>query len=303
MGEPVRRPPLPDLRAASAWGMACLQDAGCDSPSLDAQLLLGHVLGWSRARVLAHPEGPLAPAQRSAFCRLVERRAAREPLAYLTGQRAFWGLELRVRPGVLIPRPETELLVERALAWALGRGGRKWSGTLVDVGTGSGAVAVALAKELPACRVVATDLSPEALRVARGNTAAHGVAERVECRQGDLLSFVQGPVDAIVSNPPYIAAPVLEALPPEISRYEPRVALDGGPDGLTVYRRLIPQAAILLRPGGALFLEIGHDQAGPMIALLGESFSGRPVHGYRDLGGHLRVLAVERAGQAVETDS
>ncbi len=276
---------------ALRWGREVLREAGCESPALDVELLLGEVLGWTRPKVLAHPEADLRPEQEAAYRRLVARRARREPLAYILGRRAFWGMDLQVRPGVLIPRPETELLVERAVAWALEQGGRTWSGTVVDVGTGSGAVAVALARELPQARLWATDASPEALWVAQENARQQGVAHRIRFAQGNWLAPVEGPVDCIVSNPPYIPSGELDRLAPEIARYEPRAALDGGPDGLAAYREILPQAARALSPTGALFLEIGYDQADAVSDLLREHFPGWKVERFRDLGGHWRVVA------------
>jgi len=297
VAEPVGRsaPEGPGRTVGEAlrWGREVLRGAGCESPALDAELLLSEVLGWTRARVLAHPEAALNPAQGAAYRRLVGRRARREPLAYILGRRAFWGMDLKVRPGVLIPRPETELLVERALAWVLERGGRAWSGTVADVGTGSGAVVVALARELPWARFWATDASPEALWVAQENACRQGVVHRIRFARGDWLAPVEGPVDCIVSNPPYVPSGELDRLAPEIARYEPRPALDGGPDGLAAYRRLVPQAARALSPGGALFLEVGYDQADAVSDLLRGHFPGWKVERVRDLGGHWRVVAVQ----------
>ncbi|MGQ9584452.1 MAG: peptide chain release factor N(5)-glutamine methyltransferase [Anaerolineae bacterium] len=285
---------ISDAGEALMWATEVLHKAGCESFRLDAQLLLGHLLGWSRARVLAHPERVLNPDEQAQYRELVARRAAREPLAYIVGQRAFWGMDFWVRPGVLIPRPETELLVEQALAWALEQGGRDWAGTVVDMGTGSGAVIVALARELPRARCWGTEASEEALAVARENLQRHGVAHRVSLVQGDLLEPLSESVECIVSNPPYVTTAELAGLPPEISRYEPREALDGGVDGLAVYRRLIPQAAKVLRPKGALFLEIGCGQAEAVTEILEKNFPEGRVLRYRDLGGHWRVVAVER---------
>lgn len=296
MADPVKKvnsgPPGRTVGEALRWGREVLRKAGCESPALDAELLLSEGLGWTRARVLAHPEAALDPAREAAYRRLVARRARREPLAYILGRRAFWGMDLKVQPGVLIPRPETELLVERAVAWALERGGRTWSGTVVDVGTGSGAVAVALARELPWARLWATDASPEALWVAQENARQQGVAHRIRFVQGDWLAPVEGPVDCIVSNPPYIPSGELDRLAPEIARYEPRAALDGGPDGLAAYRGLLPQAARALSPTGALFLEVGYHQADAVSDLLHGHFPGWRVERFRDLGGHWRVVAV-----------
>jgi len=230
---------IQEVGRALQWATELLREAGCDSPSLDAQVLLGHLLGWARARVLAHPEVGLSPSQQEAYRRLVGRRAAREPLAYLVERRGFWGMDLWVRPGVLVPRPETELLVERALAWALEQGGRDWAGTVVDMGTGSGALVVALARELPGARFWGTEASGEALAVARENFRRYGVADRVTLAQGDLLEPVPGPVDCIVSNPPYIPSGELDRL---VSAAGPSGGADPG-------RRRCPVPGDRLRSG------------------------------------------------------
>jgi release factor glutamine methyltransferase len=194
-----------------------------------------------------------APAVIDSFEQLVERRLRGEPLAYLTGEREFMGLSFNVSPAVLVPRPETELLVETALV-LLREGGP--SPLVVDVGTGSGAIAVSLAVHHPPVRVVAVDISGAALVVARANARRHGVADRVSFVQGNLLADIGGPADLIAANLPYIPSGELDGLPAEV-RCEPRLALDGGPDGLDLYRRLVPQALRLLKPGGHLLAELG----------------------------------------------
>jgi release factor glutamine methyltransferase len=293
---------------------AQLRDAS-ETPRLDAELLLAHALGWGRARVLAERAARLTPAQQRAFRALVARRAAREPVAYLTGHREFFGLEFIVTPEVLVPRPETELLVERALAlagrWTKDKGRRlpfphgavppaqtadiRRSSlavrrlTIVDVGTGSGCIAVALAAHLPDAAVYAVDIAPAALAVAARNAARHGVAERVRLLQGDLLAPLPEPVDLLVSNPPYT---VLSEIAEGVRRYEPRPALDGGPDGLAVYRRLLAAAPAALRPGGAALLEIGATQAAAVVTLARAAFPQAAVQVYKDLAGLDRVVEI-----------
>jgi release factor glutamine methyltransferase len=220
------------VRDALDSALIAITAAGVQSPRLDAEVLLAAALGVDRAAVIASPDRGLAPAQARVFQEYARRRAQREPVAYILGRKGFRRLELEVDPRVLIPRPETEHVVEAALE--LPHGAR-----VVDVGTGSGAIALALADERPDLRVVATDISADALAVARANAARLGLD--VEFVEGDLLDGVSGPIDAVVSNPPYVQAG--SGLQPEIAGYEPAVALYGGDDGLEIYRRLAPAAA------------------------------------------------------------
>lgn len=233
-----------------------------DSASLDAQVLLAETLGVERAYLLAHGEAVLTDDQAARFAGLVARRAAGEPVAYLLGRRAFYDRVFVVTPDVLIPRPETELLLERALAFVQSRP----RVTAVDVGTGSGALAVTLAALCPTAEVHATDISLAALDVAQRNAALH--AAPVALHQGDLLEplLAQGiRVDLLMANLPYIPSGDLPAL--AVSRYEPRLALDGGPDGLALIRRLLKQAPAALNPGALVLLEIGADQGPAALAL------------------------------------
>jgi release factor glutamine methyltransferase len=268
----------------------CEAGAGCDAPAtarLDAQLLLGAALGVPRARLQSHPEEAAPAGTRERYLRLIERRVSGEPLAYLTGKREFWSLDLLVSPAVLIPRPETELLVERALAVRTGAGG-----AVVDLGTGCGAIALALASERPGWRVVATDVSEPALAVARANAAALGLS-RVEFRAGSWF----GPLgeerfDLIVSNPPYVAAddPLLAH---SALRYEPRLALTPGADALECLRALARGALAHLAPGGWLVLEHGADQGQAVRSEL--VLAGlRSVRSHRDLAGHERTTEGQR---------
>lgn len=269
-------------RRALAAGAARLRRAGVSTPRLDAEVLLAHVLGTERAALLAHGERGLG-GRAGAWELALERREAREPVAHITGTRGFRRLELNVDGRVLVPRPETELLVEVAID-AAPAGGR-----VCDVGTGSGAVALALADERPDLLLVAVDSSEEALRVARAN--ARRLRLEVRFAAGDLLRAVEGPLDAVVANLPYVPDGDLDALAPEISRHEPRAALAGGPDGLALIRRLVTQAAE--REVGLLALEVGAGQAGEVATLLREGGWPR-VAAHRDLAGIERVVAGRR---------
>jgi release factor glutamine methyltransferase len=268
---------------------ARLTTAGCDTPRLDAEVLLAHVVGQGRAWLYAHPEHIPSPAQLNVYHTLLERRAGREPVAYLTGSKEFYGLEFLVTPDVLIPRPETERLVEIALEW-LATGSPE--GLVVDAGTGSGAIAVTLAVHVARAHMLATDTSPAALAVARRNAARHGVAARVHCVQADLLAPLAGELRLIVANPPYLSRAELDAAAPEVARYEPRSALDGGPDGLAILDRLLAMASFRLSPGGALLVEIGADQGERAWTLARSYFPAASVQVARDYAGRDRVLLV-----------
>jgi release factor glutamine methyltransferase len=284
------------IEEALAWARAALAEAS-ESEPLDAALLLMHVLGVDRAALIAHPERPLTPEQSAAYRNLIERRAAGVPLPYLTGGRAFYDLELIITPDVLIPRPETEHLVEAALAWARGRRGLR----VVDVGTGSGAIAVALARHLRDAHVWALDISAAALDVARQNAARYGMLERIEFVPGDLLTpliYKGQQADLIAANLPYITSDELDAL--AVARYEPRLALDGGPDGLDLIRRLLGQAPRVLAAGGLLLLEIGAGQGEQVRALAETAFPGAQVHITPDYAGHDRVVSVEGGSRCHE---
>src|SRR5579862_7074490 len=255
---------------------------------LDAQLLLAWVLAGSRAQLLADAQAPVAEAQAAAYRRLLARRAAGEPLAYLTGRREFWSLDLAVTPAVLVPRPETELLVERALS--LGPPG---AARVADLGTGSGAIALALARERPRWHIVATDVSPAALEVARANGAALGVAS-VEFLAGSWLEPLGGGrFDLLLSNPPYVGADDPALADPALA-FEPPLALTPpGGDALESLRLLARGAAAHLAPGGWLLLEHGADQGPEVRALLvGAGFAH--VRSHRDLAGHERMTEGQR---------
>jgi release factor glutamine methyltransferase len=237
--------------------------------ALDAAFLARHVLAWDLARFIAHQTEPPPEGFPAAFEPVVARRERREPVSTITRSREFWGLPFEVGPEVLAPRPETEIVIEEALA-CLGRAGRGQEArpAIVDVGTGSGCLAVCLAREFPTSRVIATDISPAALSIAARNARRHGVGDRVEFRQTSLLDGVSGPAGLIASNPPYIPAGDIPGLPPEVRVWEPRQALDGGPDGLDIVRRLLADAPRVLAPGGWLIMEFGFGQRAGVEALV-----------------------------------
>ena len=254
-------------------------------PQRDAALLLCRILGKDRAWMLAHPNVPLASAQILSYEALLARRAKHEPMQYILGEQEFYGLPFSVTPDVLIPRPETEHLVEAALE----RLPIDQPASIADVGTGSGAIAVTLAHARPLAQIAALDLSQPALQIARANAEALQVSDRVRFLESDLLTAVAGErFDLIVSNPPYV--PEGEILEPQVRDWEPSAALYAGPDGLSIYERLIPQACQALVPGGWLLLEIGHDQRPAIEAMLA---GWRDVSFIDDLQGIPRVATAK----------
>ncbi len=258
-----------------------------ESPALDAEVLLRAVLGRSRAALVAHPEASLAPQQWQRFAGLLARRAAGEPVAYLTGTKEFMGLTFAVSPAVLIPRPDTECLVERALA-VLPAGRRR---VVADVGTGSGAIGVSLAVQRPMFQVYALDSDRNAASLAAANARRHGVSERVTVRCGDLLAPLPEAAAVIVANLPYISSEALPILPVSVRDYEPRTALDGGGDGLVVYRRLLGQLAAqpeLLRRPGHVLCECDPSQVEALSALVRAALPGAVIEVVCDLGGRPR---------------
>jgi len=292
-----------DVRSALKEGMARLRAANTPSHTLAAELLLMHALGRDRAWLYTHSDDSLDRAAAEKYFALIARRAAGEPTQYLTGKQEFWGLEFEVTPAVLIPRPETEHVVEVALE-RLGTRGIKIdmrTGSpspclrIADVGTGSGCLAVALAHELPHAEIVATDISPAALDVARRNAVRHGVTDRIHFVQANLLEGLSPLLlDMIVSNPPYIARGDASALQREVREHEPETALFGGPTGVEIYQRLIEQAGALLAPRGILVLEIGHNLAGQVRKMFHVQPLWVNVSITNDLAGIPRVLAAER---------
>lgn len=279
------------LRSASGR----LREAGIGSADLEAGLMLGQVTGLDRLGLLTRTATELTDEQRGAFEALLARRLVHEPFQYLTGRQEFMSLAFEVGPGVLVPRPETEHLVEVVLDAIADRDGAPEGGwTLADVGTGSGAIAISLASYVHALHAIATDVSPEALAIARLNAQRLEVGDRVEFRQGaglDPLSDLAGRLDFLVSNPPYIPTAQIADLDPEVRDWEPRLALDGGPDGLTLLRMLAHEGQGLLKPGGLLAVEVMAGQAPAVLALLAHWADLDTV---ADLAGHDRVVLARK---------
>jgi len=291
-----------DVRTALKQGIHLLREAHVPSHTLVAELLILHTTRRDRAWLYAHPEEVLAAEIIEHYFSLLRRRAAGEPTQHLTGKQEFWGMEFEITPDVLIPRPETEHLIEVALdrlAVRELRSGRdpKLTGeglTLVDIGTGSGCIAIALAKELPNAKIYATDISPAALAVAQVNASRLGFQSRITFLESDLLgSFSSTLFDLVISNPPYIGHKESSTLPIEVRDHEPPSALYGGEEGYELYGQLIPQAALHLKPGGLLILELGHDSL-PAVRPLLETPQWTNVHVTNDLAGIPRVISVER---------
>ncbi|MEX2172633.1 MAG: peptide chain release factor N(5)-glutamine methyltransferase [Pirellulales bacterium] len=278
------------------WTTQYLGDHGSESPRLEAEVLLAHARGCKRIELYTTFEEPASDELRQSFRGLVKRRAEGMPVAYLVGKREFFSLEFEVTPGVLIPRPETEHVVV-ALFDAVKQSGRSGDGVrIADIGTGSGILAVTAAKRLTSAKITAVDISPAALEVARRNAVRHGVADRIEFIQSDLFDGV--PPDAVfdflVSNPPYIATSEWEQLPPDVKNYEPRTALEAGPDGLAIIRRLIPSAACRLSDPGELFIEISPMIASPVELLIRSTPELELQPTTPDLASHLRVIHARR---------
>ncbi|MBX3298837.1 MAG: peptide chain release factor N(5)-glutamine methyltransferase [Acidobacteria bacterium] len=243
---------------ALAAGAARLQAAGIREARRDADLLLRHVTGATRAWVIAHPEAEMASEQAKIFADLISRREEHEPVQYITGVQEFFGREFEVSPAVLIPRPETEIAVEAAVEHLSALGNPKF----VELGIGSGCISISILAEVASARGIGVDLSPQALPVAERNAAKHNVAARLDLRRSDLFSAVdETGLDAVVSNPPYVPDDVIATLEPEVNEYEPRLALAGGSEGLDVVRRIIAGSPGRLRPGGLLVIEIGIGQS------------------------------------------
>ena len=289
-------------------GSARLGAAGSETPRLDAELLLGHAIGVGRTAVLAHPEAPVGPGAAAQYRAMIERRALGEPVAYLRGIKEFYGLALQADDRALIPRPETELVVDLARAEVMRRLGARGSDPellrIIDVGTGSGAIAIALAvtlrglRALEAVEIVAADISPDALGLARENAVAHAVADRMIFAEADLVPPGSGDrFDVVLANLPYIRTDVIAGLPRATS-FEPVLALDGGPDGLAVIRRLVAELPARLADDGVALLEIGADQGNSIAALVGKELPGWKCKVELDLAGLPRVAVVTPPGAA-----
>lgn len=271
---------------ALAQARIILDNRGIEDASLEAEVLLRHVLSIDRARLFSALDEELSPEQETRYFELIERRCTGEPAAYITGHREFYGFDFTVNQNVLIPRPETELLVEKTLEFA----GNHRINTIADVGTGCGAIAVSLAKHLTDTGIYAFDASEEALAVAGENCRRHGVSGRVTLVRSDLLEALPGPVDILVANLPYIKTDEIPAGGPV--SFEPLLALDGGASGLKAIMELCRQAVDSILPGGCMFLEIGRGQAGPVTVILGKLFPAAGINVYPDYAGIERVIAV-----------
>ena len=280
-------------------GATALDLSGSSTPRLDAEVLLAAVLNTQRIRLHMYPDKPVPAWEGSLYWERIQRRCQGEPVAYLTGVQEFMGLTFQVTPAVLIPRPETEHLVEAVLNHVSQQNDSWWEQPrlVVDVGTGSGCIAISLARAEPGLRVQAIDLSEDALAVARKNVRTFGLEERIEVIRGDLLKPLKEKMTVcclpkpcvIVSNPPYISAEDMDRLPDSVADYEPRAALNGGSDGLDFYRSLSVEAAQCLEPGGLLALEIGYDQGNTVSRLL-EKAGFQQVTCMADLAGKARVV-------------
>lgn len=262
--------------------------ADIDEPHREARLLVMTALGIDLAALLRSEQSPLGPAA-TQLAALLARREAHEPLSRIIGRREFFGLEFHLNAATLDPRPDTETLVEAVLADVDAGVGRGAPLALLDIGTGTGAILLALLANLPAARGAGVDLAPEAVAMARQNAERLGLSVRAAFRQGDLLDGIDGSFDVIVSNPPYIASAEVTTLEPEVRLHDPHLALDGGSDGLTFYRRLIADAPSRLTPEGFLALEVGFGQAETVAGMM-EAAGFRAVGMRRDLGGILRVV-------------
>ena len=271
------------------WARDILTKAGVPSPQADAEWTLAHVLECARSEL---PVRQITPAQNATYCTLIHRRAERIPLQHLLGNTEFYGLPFRTTPDALIPRPETETLIEVTL----NRLKNCTNPRILDIGTGSGIIAITLSKARPESRVIATDISRKALCLARQNARLNRVTDRISFLQTDLLTPFAKPesFNAILSNPPYIPGNTIDALQPEVRIHDPRLALDGGCDGLDFYRKIIPAGIPLLAPGGFLGLEIGPDQTRAVTQLLNRHMDLTRITTHTDLGGYPRVVLAHR---------
>ena len=287
---------MPTIAQAITEGASRLHSSGIDQERRTAGLLLCHVMGIDRTRLLTRSEEQIDEAQYLAYLALVVRRAAGEPAQYLTGHQEFYGLDFIVTPDVLIPRPETEFLIERVMNVV--EDARQESLLIVDVGTGSGCIAVTVAKQLLRARLIATDASPAALNVARTNAERHGVRDRIEFLEGDLFAplaerGLEGAVDVLASNPPYVSEERPELIQREVYEWEPHEALFGGVDGLDFHRRLIAQSPHYLKPGGYVVLEIAFSQVDSVSEMVKVS-AFELLDTTRDLQGIPRTLCLRR---------
>lgn len=287
MPEPVT------LNQAFVGAAAVLREAGITTPELDARLLLCHAAGLSHEAYVAGAGGPVQPATLARFGTAIDRRLKREPVARITGTREFYGRGFTIAPPALDPRPDTETLIEAALAVVERRGWRDRTLSLLDLGTGTGCILVTLLAELPRAQGLGTDLSPSALALAAANAVRLGVGSRAAFMAADWLDGIAGKFDLVLSNPPYLASGEIAGLAPEVAAYDPMLALDGGPDGLDAYRRIAAGASAVLAEGGRLLVEIGAGQAAQVSDIFrAAGLKLDPSQAIsRDLAGRPRVVA------------
>ena len=280
------------VRRILDWTIPHLKKHGSESPRLDAEILLAHARGCQRIQLYTHFDDPLTEPQRAAMRDLVKRRSAAEPVAYLVGHREFFGLDFAVTSDVLIPRPDTETLVVEAIEWLKQRSQPR----VLDIGTGSGCIAISLAMNCRQAQVTAIDLSAAALAIAQQNAEKHGVTDRIRFLHGDLFAPLADneQFDLIASNPPYITSAEMETLQPDVRLHEPHSALDGGPDGLDVIRRLIAAAPPHLAAGGSLLIEIDGAQADSVTQLLAANSHYEEIAVLKDLAKQPRVVRAVR---------
>ncbi len=272
--------------------------AGLETPALDARLLVQAAAGIDHARLIARPETGLHPAQVDVLLEMCRRRLSREPVSRILGRREFWSLPFALSPDVLDPRPDSETLIEAALASWPQQTARTGGGRLLDLGTGTGCLLLALLHEMPHCSGIGVDIDPAALACARTNAAALGLARRAAFICGDWLAPIGGRFDMIISNPPYIASAVIAELQAEVRRFDPRLALDGGKDGLNCYRRIITGLPAMMKAGGMVLLEIGAGQEHAIRWLLAQAglHHDPDRDTFRDLNGHIRGLRAHNTG-------
>lgn len=283
------------IKALLSWTTEFLASKGIESSRAEAQILLAHVLKCSKVDLLVRYDEQPTDAERTRFRELIQRRVAGWPVAYLVGTRDFYLLTFEVTPAVLVPRPETETLVLEALGYLK----PLEAPAVLDLGTGSGCIAISIAHQKKEARVTAVDISPDALAVAKRNAVRHGVAERIEFLNGDLFAPLApgGTFDLIVSNPPYIAPDEFSSLAPDVRDHEPRIALEGGSDGLAFYRRIAAGVGPFLKPGGRLLMEIGYTQEESVREIVGRQAGLEVGPTIKDMSGNPRVVGARRKGR------
>ena len=282
------------MKESLDWSINDLSEAGIDSPRMEAEVLFAGALNLRREEIYLRPDRILTDSEKTILRKFVARRVLREPVAHILERKEFWSLDFKITPDVLIPRPETETLVEALLSLNI-KNTVELSSRLLEIGTGSGAIAVVAALEISNCRVTATDHFLEALNVARLNAERHGVTDKINFVQSDIFSDITAELyDCIVSNPPYIQTSCLNDLMPDVIDFEPQTALDGGSDGLDFYKKIIPEALNYLKKGGVVLLEIGEKQAKEVTSLFYGVFDYEEIKVTKDYSGYDRVVSARK---------